>query len=407
MLLLLLAALQDDPLQSSSKAMARVVEKLRPCVVSVRTAPGLRTSVDFFRNRGQVKEARKPDAGGSGVVYAEGLVLTNYHVVEGASAVSVAQDDRTWAAKLVGVDPLTDLALLRVPGLPLKPAPIGDSEALRVGEWVVALGDPYIFERSVTFGIVSAKGRSGVGLATYEEFLQVDCAINPGNSGGLLADMKGTIVGINIGYYSEANAFTGVGFAIPIHQAKAVAKMLEKEGRARYGSLGVEVQDFEGVRVTDSATPEFEPGDHIRAVNGRAVAKVGEFLSAVRSLAPGTKAQVKRIRDATETEVKVSVVEQSIPDFGADSWTDPGIGLSVQELTPWLAKELGMSGERGVIVSRTDAEAMPELSVGDVIVRVGKKRVVAVAEFRRAMEAEEPGDLYVRSGTRHKFVSVK
>lgn len=407
-LCLALCLAQDDPLESASKATARVVEKLRASVVSVRTSPGLRTSLDYFRNRGEVKAAKrrgtpKTQAGGSGVVYAQGFVLTNYHVVEGASAVSIGQGDKTWEARIVGVDPLTDLAVLKAPDCPLPEAPLGDSRALAVGEWVVAIGDPYVFDRSVTFGIVSAKHRTGVGLAFYEQFLQVDCAINPGNSGGLLADVRGRVVGITTGYYSEATAFSGVGFAIPIHQAREVARRLEKDGRMKYGSLGVEVQDFGGVVVTDAESDVFAPGDVVVAVGGKPVGKVVEYLEIVSALAPGSKVKVRRRRSDEEGEIEVPVVEQSVPDFGTEFWS--GDGLVVQELTPWLARELNMSGEKGVIVARVDAEVWPDLQVGDVVKRVGSRRIVTVEDFRKAMEKAD-GDLFFRSGNRHRFTAT-
>lgn len=407
--LVLTLLLQEDPLDKASQATARVVEKLRPSVVSVSVSSTIRADIEFFRARGEAKPARKArlregsyrvESGGSGVVFADGYVITNAHVIEGAVEATVYHDDESWDAEIVGVDRLTDLAVLRVQGMKIAPAPLGDSDKAKVGEWVVALGDPFIFERSITFGVLSAKGRVDVGLALYEDFLQVDCAINPGNSGGLLANMKGEVIGINTGYYSDGPDFAGVGLSIPINLVREIAQKLIQSGRVRHGSFNVKIQEFDGVIVTDSENLSFAAGDRLVAINGKTLARLCDYYRAVGRLEPGTKAKVKRSRGGKEEELELVVGEEPAPDFGSDSHSDPSIGLAVQELTPWLAKELGLKGERGVIVSRVDPELTPDLRVGDVIQRVGGRAVSTVKEFR---EAE--GDYYVLTRGRHLFVA--
>lgn len=270
---------------------------------------------------------------GSGVIVSEdGYILTNYHVIKGADAIQVGlADGRVAAARVVGVDPDTDLALLKVDMSGLKPIQLGRSDDLRVGDVVLAIGDPYGVGQTVTQGIVSATGRNQLGLSTFENFIQTDAAINPGNSGGALVNARGELVGINTALFSPSGGSNGIGFAIPVNLARGVMQQLIGYGRVLRGWLGVEPQDItpelaQAFRLQDTrgflitrvspASPASEvglaAGDVIKSIDGDEVENSRDALNRIAAKPPGTAIQLAGVRNGKDFKLKVTVAERPV-----------------------------------------------------------------------------------------------
>ena len=289
----------------------------------------------FYGDQGRAE----PQGGlGSGVIIsADGYILTNNHVVEGAEQIEVVLNDtRKATAKVIGTDPDTDLAILKIELEKLPAIVLGDSDALQVGDPVLAIGNPFGVGQTVTGGIVSALGRNQLGINTFENFIQTDAAINPGNSGGALVDVNGHLMGINTAIYSRSGGSMGIGFAIPVSTAKQVLEGIVKDGQVTRGWIGVEPQDLNaelaeafrlkpeaakagGVIITGvlqngpAAQGGIRPGDVITAVNGKAVGNVSQLLTAVAALKPGTPAPLKVLRDNGPVEIAVTPGKRQRP----------------------------------------------------------------------------------------------
>ena len=287
----------------------------------------------YFGNQYGPPRDRLETSLGSGVIIStDGYILTNYHVISGADAIQVGlADGRTAAARVVGVDPDTDLALLKVNLPDLKPIELGRSDDLRVGDVVLAIGDPYGVGQTVTQGIVSALGRSQLGLSTFENFIQTDAAINPGNSGGALVNARGKLVGINTALFSSSGGSNGIGFAIPVNLARGVMQQLIAYGRVLRGWLGVEPQDItpelaQAFRLQNTAgfvitsvvrnSPAdkvgLQPGDVIESIDGAAVENSRDALNRIASKAPGTVVTLAGMRRGKTFTVKVTVAERPV-----------------------------------------------------------------------------------------------
>lgn len=375
---------------------------------------------------------------GSGVIVsADGYILTNHHVVARATEIEVTlSDGRRFPAKIVGSDERTDLAVVKIEATGLIPAVLGNSDAVEVGEWVVAIGSPFGLEQTVTAGIISAKGRSDVGIADYEDFIQTDAAINPGNSGGPLVNMRGEVIGINTAIASRSGGFMGVGFAIPSNMAKAVMEAILAHGRVERGYLGVTLQPlteelaqsfgFEGTRgalvadvVADqpAAKAGIQPGDIIVEFNGKPVESVTQLRNMVAMTRPGTKVNIVVVREGRRVELKgveIGQFPEEMPIRGRPRQQEvTDLGLSVQTLTPDVARELGLpENERGVVVTDVapgSLAAMAGIRPGDVIQAVGNKPVTNVSEFRAALsEAGQQGvRLLIRRGDTRLFVFLR
>ena len=319
------------------------VRKAMPAVVNIFTSKELRTPRHpllndplfrrFFGDRFG-EDAQRANSLGSGVVAsAAGYVLTNHHVVEGADEIEVAlADGKKLQAKIVGTDPDTDLAVLRVSADGLPAVTFGSSEALRVGDVVLAIGNPFGVGQTVTSGIVSALGRSGLGINTFENFIQTDAAINPGNSGGALVDSRGNLVGINTAIYSRSGGSMGIGFAIPVSTAKVVLEQIVRTGSVTRGWIGVELQEIspalaESFRLggTEGAViggvlrngpadkAGVKPGDVLLAIEGKAVADPQGVLNVMAGLTPGTNARLKLRRQGQDLELAVNVGRRPKP----------------------------------------------------------------------------------------------
>jgi serine protease Do len=373
---------------------------------------------------------------GSGVIVSkDGYILTNNHVVSGADEVTVTlAKDRDVSAKVVGTDPMSDLAVIKVNEKDLPAATLGDSDHLRVGEWVVAAGNPFGLSDTVTAGIVSAKGRSNVRIAEYEDFIQTDAAINPGNSGGPLVDLHGRVVGVNTAIATRNGGNAGVGFAIPINMAKSVMDSLIHKGQVVRGWLGVAIQPLDeglaksfGYDSTEGALigdvlPN-SPAEHAGLKAGDIVVKFGDKkvqdMQQLRNLAaatePGTKVDVEVIRDGKPVTVSVKVTQreaQVAMETGHD--VSDELGLGVADLTPQQARELGLEANtRGVVVTQVDPNGLAYtagIQSGDVIVDVQGVPVSNVTEFQRELRKHDLKSgvrLAVQSGNARRFVLLQ
>jgi serine protease Do len=388
---------------------------------------------DFFeRFFGQMPRERKQRSLGSGVIIdpQKGYILTNNHVIAGADEITVRLDDgKEYNADVVGRDPKTDLALIRTKvALNVEVgAPLGDSDKVEIGEWVMAIGNPFGLERTVTVGILSAKGRV-IGAGPYDDFLQTDAAINPGNSGGPLFNMKGEVIGINTAIVASGQ---GIGFAIPINMAKELLPQLEK-GKVTRGWLGVSIQevtddiaksfklkDAKGALVAEvmEDTPAqrggMERGDIIISFDGKEVETPNELQRIVASTPPDKKVKAKVIRDGKiETlTVKVGAMPEEITETEKAITTD--LGLTVQTLTPDLAEQFNWSrDEKGVLITGVDpsgAGAEAGLRRGDLIKEIDRQNVETTEDYRKILEEAKKGEsvlFLIKRGTRTFYITL-
>lgn len=327
---------------TQAETFRHAANRIAPAVVNITTIEKVRMLVSdlddlfgfrpFYRHR-KLQEGRRIRGIGSGFVFdaAKGYVLTNNHVVDGGEEwVVKLADKRELSAKLVGADPQTDLAVLQVATDGLQAAALGDSDKVEMGDWVLAAGNPFgMLEQTVTAGIISAKGRRGLGLSNYEDYLQTDAAINQGNSGGPLVDLTGQVIGINSAIYSRSGGYQGIGFAIPINQARRIAEKLIQRGEIVRGWMGVEVRELtpaeskrlglapglgltvEGIYMRGPAhTAGISPDDVILQIDGRDLHSSNDLRDLVADREPKTPVQVKLLRQGQEKTVTVTLGAQ-------------------------------------------------------------------------------------------------
>jgi serine protease Do len=426
-------------LRQMGKAFASIAEKDSPAVVSIKANQAVTQSYnydwpfgnsplddDFFeqffgrQHRRQQPQQRQPQQRkvirpiqGSGfIVSKDGYILTNNHVVEDAEKIMVTLlDGRELQAKLIGTDPSTEIAVIKVEDNNLPFLEMADSDKLEVGEWVLAIGNPFGLSHTVTVGVVSAKGRSGLGLSTYEDFIQTDAAINPGNSGGPLIDLDGKVVGINTAIVG-ASGNIGIGLAIPINIAKNVYEQLVQKGKVVRGFLGVTIQDLtpeladsfklkgvKGVLVPDvapdsaAAKAGLKAGDVVVAFDGQPVEKAVEFQRRVGMKKPGSDVELTVLRDGKKKTLTAKLEERPSEKqlaAGTKEQTAEKLGLTVQNLTDDLAKQFGFVGLKGVIVTDVEAgspAAEAGIQPGSLIQQVNRKPVDTVEKFKDAVEA--------------------
>ena len=423
----------EELLDKTGKAFASVVKEAKPAVdhVFVEKTVGDRSydfdlfnnpfferffGPDFHRQFPQQPQRKEKQQGqGSGfIISKEGYILTNNHVVADADKITVTMsDNRKVTAKLIGSDPQSDVALIKINETKNLPViPLGDSEALEVGEWVIAIGNPFGLSQTVTVGVVSAIGRSGVGLNEYENFIQTDAAINPGNSGGPLLNIRGEVVGINSALFSRTGGYMGIGFAIPINMVKAINDQLQKHGKVTRGWLGVAIQDVDenlaksfnleearGILVSEvqpdspAGKAGLEQGDVIISLDGTNLADVNDLRNRIALIIPGTTAKLEVIRSGKTRTIDVTIGEQP-SDFGQVAQSHSGesfledFGLSFQELTPELAEQLGYQNDQGVLVGDVQPDSVAAtagLQPGQLIQEVNKKRVTNIAELKEVL----------------------
>lgn len=433
------AAAQDADgiatLERMGNAFASVAEKASPAVVgikaewtvtqSVAAAPGGPEDLfEFFFRRGMPEEQprsqqreRRQRAQGSGfIISSDGHILTNSHVVDRAERVQVdLRDGVTVDAQVVGTDPESDVAVIKVDSSNLTTLEMANSDNLKVGEWVLAIGSPLGLSHTVTAGIVSATGRSGLRIASYENFIQTDAAINMGNSGGPLVDLRGRVVGINTAIVGPGGGNIGIGFAIPINMAKDIADQLIASGSVERGYLGLVPQEVtaemaeafgldeaRGVavpQVTDgSAAAEggVQRNDIILQFGGTTINSETQFRNLVAEKRPGEEVEIVVLRDGEQKTLTVTLARRpSVEQMRGQTQERPSrggtaqLGLAVQNLTPDLARQFGYEGQTGVIVARVapgSQAAEKGIRPGFLIEEVDRKKVENVRQFERAVE---------------------
>ena len=411
-----------------SGSFSQVAETVAPAVVNINTVTRWtgRTPIeeffgeDFFRRFfGEVPEREQVQRSlGSGVIVdPSGIALTNAHVVDRASEIeAVTADGKKHKAKLVGVDRRTDLAVLKLQGGgPYPAATLGDSDTLKVGDWVLAIGSPFGLQQTVTAGIISAKGRS-IGQGPFDDFLQTDAAINPGNSGGPLVNMSGEVVGINSAIASRPGQYAGVGFSIPSNLAKRIYTELAAKGKVTRGWLGVSIQpltpelaksfglkDEKGVLISDVVQDSpaeragIAAGDIVVEFDKKKVDSPQDLQKAVAGTVPGKGVPVKVWRDKSEKTLEIKIGETP-DDTVALKSTNKGralLGLDIRPITPDIARQLNLRGGEGVVVFSVEddsAAADAGLQRGDVIREVNRQRVRTVQDFERATKDVKEGD---------------
>ena len=442
-------------LRQTSKAFSSVVKKATPAVVHVKVEKTVQSSrsgpqfnnpfferffgPDFQRQFPQQPRRQKQRGQGSGfIISADGHILTNYHVVADADVITVTMsDNKRVDAELIGSDPQSDVALIKIDnGTDLPVLPLGDSDALEVGEWVIAIGNPFGLEQTVTVGVVSAKGRSRVGINEYENFIQTDAAINPGNSGGPMLNIDGEVVGINSALFSRTGGYMGIGFAIPINMVKTINDQLQKHGKVTRGWLGVAIQDINedlaesfgleearGILVSEvqndspAAKAGVEQGDVIIEVDGVELVNVNDLRNKIALIVPGTETDVTVIRDGKEKDIVVVIGEQP-EDFGrmagssGNTDTLENFGFTLQELTPELAEQFGYEDQQGVLIGDVEPDspaAKAGLQPGQLIQEVNKKKVTSIRDVNTLLDNAGNPDrllLRVRAGKVSQYVVI-
>jgi serine protease Do len=419
-------------LRETSEAFSSVAEKAIPAVVFVKVEKTVNTPssgipfefnspfdpfgddfFDRFFRRGQPQEPKEYHqmAQGSGcIISTDGYILTNHHVVSDVDKITVKlHDGQELEAKVIGSDEKSDVAVIKVEGKSLPVLPLGDSDKLKIGEWVIAIGNPFGLTETVTVGVVSAKGRSNVHIADYEDFIQTDAAINPGNSGGPLLNLDGQVIGINTAIFSQSGGYMGIGFAIPINMARNIKEQLLKSGKVTRGQLGIIIQELskdladsfnlkstKGILVADvlSDSPAekagLKTGDIILKLDGDEVTDVGSFRNKIAMMAPGTNVKLLIMRDAKQKEINVEIGELSEirVQIGASDISRK-LGLQVQDLTEETAKLYGVAMGKGIIVTSVAAYSpayMKGIKPGVVILSVNRKPVGSVLEFNKVLK---------------------
>jgi serine protease Do len=369
----------------------------------------------FFKQFGQPSRRTVRSMGSGFVINSAGYIVTNNHVVDGASEISVKIDDgREMPGKVVGRDPRTDLALLKVEATGLPVIPLGDSSELQVGEPVMAIGNPFGLERTVTTGIVSATGRV-IGQGPYDDFIQTDASINPGNSGGPLINARGQAVGINAAIFSQNGGSVGIGFAIPVNQAKSVVTQLAATGKVTRGWLGVIIQPLtpelaKGFSVSGggalvasvqdnspAARAGVKAGDVITEYDGHKLAQPGDLSKLVAATAVGRQVPLTIVREGKTMTLEARVARMDEPDQAAVAQSDEGkepLGLSVETVTPSVSRELGLAEARGVVVRGVRDSSPAEkagIRPGDVITELDHQPVANAADMKRLLAKHAKG----------------
>ena len=416
-----------------------IARAVKPAVVNV-SVRGVRKESDDpsdmlrqFGGRPQPQQRMVRGLGSGFVINADGYILTNNHVVDGASEIRVKfADGRELAGKVVGRDPKTDVALLKVDAHNLPVVPLGDSGKLEVGEPVMAVGNPFGLEQTVTTGIVSATGRV-IGEGPYDDFIQTDASINPGNSGGPLINARGEAVGIDTAIVSGGGGSVGIGFAIPTNLAKPVVTQLAENGHVVRGWLGVVIQPVtpelaksfgldapNGAVVSDvtQGSPAEKAGlargDVITRYDGRVVARANDLPRAVAETPIGRSVPVDIVRDGAHKTVTVNVAKLADEQVAAATNADEGtkLGIAGRSLTPQLAQQLGVSESSGVLVQQVEDGGRAQnagIAPGDVIVEVDRKPVASVDALQRALKAHKAGTpllMLVRREGQSLFLTV-
>ena len=430
-----------------------LAKKMRPVVVNISTtqvSEGRGASPEFGNPFGEEDPfndfwrrffggpvprgpQRQRSLGSGFIIDGDGSILTNNHVVENASKIVVKlSDDQEYEAKVVGRDQKTDIAIIRIEGKPnLSAASLGDSDKLEVGEWVVAIGNPFGLDSTVTSGIVSAKGRH-IGQGPYDNFIQTDASINPGNSGGPLINLRGEVIGINTAIFSRTGGNIGIGFAIPVNLVKELLPQLRGKGKVTRGYLGVLIQKVtpelaeslgmeksQGALVANVSKDGpadksgVKVGDVIVEFDGKEIKDSGDLPIIVARTPIDKKVRMKVLRDKKELTLNVAVGELKDEEVVASAPEKGEMGLTVQRLTPQIAESLGLEKAEGIVVSAVEpGSAADEAGIrrGDVIVEIDRKPIRNLEEYKKSIGTIRKGKgvlFLVRRGESTLFLALR
>lgn len=425
---------QSEPLPTLAPMLQRtipaVVNIVTTTVTSVRDNPLLADPLfRYFFNlpRHQPQQRQQQSLGSGVVVDAErGLILTNHHVIDGADEIAVnLANGETLQAELVGSDSETDIALLRVEAKGLTALPLADSDQLQVGDFVVAIGNPFGLGQTVTSGIVSALGRSGLGIEGYENFIQTDASINPGNSGGALVNLRGELVGLNTAILSKSGGNVGIGFAIPSNMSKEVLLQLLEHGEIKRGSLGISIQDItpelaeafglkqqRGTLVTQLSTDSpaarsgLQVGDVITAINGRAIRNADELRNQVGLLRVGSRITMEVLRHGKRLQLTTTIETPKLANLDGAVLHRQLSGAILTQVV-----EQGRNGPLDLVVisaiERNSAAQQLGLEVGDIIAQANRRTISTVAELQAAAAQGHSLLLNIQRGREAFFVLLK
>lgn len=421
-----------DILSRTGQAMAEVAAAVKPAVVNISSTrtvkiPGVRTPFfddPFFRrffgddlgHFGQPREYKQSGLGSGVIVDQAGYILTNNHVIKDADEITIKlSDKREFKGKVVGTDSKTDLAVIKIDSTHLPVLKLGDSDRLKVGETVIAVGNPFGLTQTVTSGIVSATGRANVGIADYEDFIQTDAPINPGNSGGALVNVRGELVGINTAIFSTSGGYQGIGFAIPSNMAKVVMDNLIKKGKVVRGWLGVSIQpvtpelakqfgikEEKGALIGDvvedgpAEKAGIRRGDVIIEYDGKEIHDPSALRNSVAATAPGEKIPLKVIRDGKTITLYVTIAELPVDiEKLRGTFDNPLKGVTVRGLTPELKKNLNIPKRiSGVIITDIEEGSPAEgvLMANDVITEINRKRINSMKDYEAVVSRIQSGN---------------
>ena len=421
-------------------SLAPMVEKATPAVVNIATEGHVELRSNplfndpFFRRFFNFREQprhRRTQSLGSGVIVdaGRGLIMTNNHVIANADQIMVKlRDGRVFKAELVGTDPDTDVAVVKIPADKLTALPLADSEKLRVGDFVVAIGNPFGLGQTVTSGIVSALARSGLGITGYEDLIQTDASINPGNSGGALVNLRGELVGINTAIYSQTGSNIGIGFAIPVNMASQIMEQLVEHGEVQRGFLGAQLQDLDGelaeafglpitegavlvniVRGSPAEEAGLKPGDVVTHINGRRVASAADLRNQVGITRVGVKIDLTYLRDAESRQVSIIVAEREEvsatgPQLGNKRLAGTTFG-EIPEDSPAYGR---VTGVMAFAIERDSLAWAGGLREGDIVTSVNRQPIVSVPIFLQVVN-QIKGQLLLRvlRGRQAAFIIIE
>lgn len=425
-------------LEQFQNSFINIAEQVKPTVVNISPSTGTpHASRPDMPQRDNPRERERPEAppgSGSGVIIdKKGFIVTNNHVVGDAEVVEVRLSDKTkFQGKVIGKDPDTDLALVKIDAprdLPF--VTLGDSTKTKVGQWVIAVGNPFGLDRTVTVGVVSALGRENVNLSRYEDFIQTDASINPGNSGGPLFNIRGEVIGINTAIINFAQ---GIGFAIPSNMVQAVTTQLISKGKVTRGWLGVGIQPLtpelagkfgvkenEGVLVNEVFEGDpahkagIQPGDIILNVDGQSVDTPNTLARVIAGFIPGKKAGVEVMRDGKKKMLTIELVERKDEAVTAAIPKQPEtfLGLNVQDLTPEIAERFKIKDDKGAIITKVEPGSAAEsegLKEGDLIKEINREKVNGAVDFKNMMEKTKKTEAVLLRVTRENrafFIVLK
>lgn len=437
----------------TSKAFSDIASSVSPAVVNISTTKVVRREImpffedpfsdllNPFRDFRMPKKWKEQSLGSGAIVSPDGYIITNNHVVEQADEIKVTLlDKRSFKAKIIGADSKTDVAVIKVDAKDLPTIQWGDSDKLKVGEFVLAIGNPFGLHHTVTMGIISAVGRANVGIADYEDFIQTDAAINPGNSGGPLVNIKGELIGVNTAIFSKSGGYQGIGFAVPSNMVRSVMDQLERKGKVTRGWLGVTIQELTpelsqkfGLKITKGAlvgdiakgSPAekagIKRGDILLEFNGKKVKDVGNLRNMVAQSKVDSEVSLTVLRGDKEYLFKVVIAElpkdiaEMVPGGALEDSAIDGLdGLNVIDLTKEITRQLGLhKDEKGVVVVKVEPGSAAEeagIRKGDVIQEIDRKKIEGLNNYNKIVSGIKSGDtvlLFINRGGKKFYVTIR